>query len=350
MEAAVAELETALGLVGDAAGLGRLLDRIRALIADFSGPDRDALAIGRAASRLYDAFFVRAAGLARAGLGDLPGRFALVVLGSQGRREQFLATDQDNALILADACDDVREHAAFAAYAGRLVAILAAAGMPPCPKGIMAASPDWRKTLSQWLGVVDAAAGKPDEAAVLLVSLLADLRPVCGDASLAAAVSAHVLRRVGETPLLTRGLAREALRFGPPRLIFGHLAAGLFGLGHAVVDLKGEAAYPLTLGIKALALDAGIGAPDTLGRLAGLVAARLIGEPFALDLQNALGCIQSLRLAAQADAWRGGAPMNNRIVSSRLDAAALTDLEAALKTAGRLRDVLEHHFSLGCLT
>ena len=354
METAISQLEATLALAGDDAGLGRLLGRIRALIAGWAGPDSDALAVGRSASRLYDAFLVRAAELAWPWPGDSPrrpdsaSRFALVVLGSQGRREQFLATDQDNALLLAP--DDAAAPAVFAAFAGRLAAILEQAGMPPCPKGIMAASPDWRKTVPQWLGVIDAAAARPDAAAVLTVSLLADLRPVCGDATLAATVSAHLLRRVGETPLLSRGLAREALRFGPPPLLFGRLAAGLFGLGQAVVDLKGEAAYPLTLGIKALALDAGIGAPDTLGRLAGLVAARLIGEPFAEALQSALASIQGLRLTAQAAAWQAGAPLDNRIALARLDAASLAGLEAALKTTGRLRDVLEHHFSLRCLT
>ncbi|MFP5258590.1 MAG: DUF294 nucleotidyltransferase-like domain-containing protein [Acidobacteriota bacterium] len=350
MEAAVRELEIDLGLAPDPAALGRLLTRIRRCIAALAGTDCDALAVGRVASRLYDAFLARAAALARAGENDPPGRFVLAVLGSQGRREQFLATDQDNALILADDADDPRTMAAFAAYAGRLGAILAVAGMPPCPKGIMAASDDWRKTVSQWIEVIDVAAGKPDEAAVLTVSLLADLRPVYGDAALAEAVTGHLIRRAGETTLLTRGLAREALRFGPPALIFGHLAAGLFGLGHGTVDLKGEAAYPLTLGIKALALDAGISAPDTLSRLAGLVAAGLIGQSFAEALQSALTRVQALRLSAQAAAWRAGEAMVNRIVPARLDAASLTGLETALKTAGRLRDVLEHHFSLRCLT
>ncbi|MHC1789624.1 DUF294 nucleotidyltransferase-like domain-containing protein [Solidesulfovibrio sp.] len=350
MEAAVVELEAALSRAGDGLALGRVLARIRGLIADQAGPAGDALAVGRSASRLYDALLARAAELARIGPDDPPGRFALAVLGSQGRREQFLATDQDNALILADDCDNAAVLDAFAAYAGRLAAVLAEAGMPPCPKGIMAASPDWRKTVAHWRRAIDAAAARPDEAAVLTVSLLADLRPVVGDASLVAAVAGHLRRRAVETTLLTRGLAREALRFGPPALIFGHLATGLFGLGQGAVDLKGEAAYPITLGIKALALDTGIAAPETLDRLAALVEAGLMGQPLADSLQNALGCVQSLRLSAQAKAWRAGRPMENRIVLSRLDAASLAGLESALKAAGRLRDILEHHFSLRCLT
>ncbi|KHK00957.1 DUF294 nucleotidyltransferase-like domain-containing protein [Desulfovibrio sp. TomC] len=347
MEAAVRELETETGQAGSVAALGRMLVRIRSAIVAKAGSDSDALAVGRAASRLYDAFLVRASELARDGPGDPPGRFALAVLGSQGRREQFLATDQDNALILADVSG---EDQAFAAYAVRLAAVLAGAGMPPCPKGIMAANAQWRKSLAQWCSAIDAAAARPDAEAVLTVSLLADLRPVVGDGSLVAAVIGHLRQRAAETPLLTRGLAREALHFGPPTLFFGHLASGLFGLGHGVVDLKAAAVYPLILGIKALALDAGIMAPDTRGRLDGLVAAGLIGEELAEALRSALARVQALRLAAQAEAWRSGQAMENRIVVSQLSVVALADLETALKAAGRLRDILEHHFSLRCLT
>jgi CBS domain-containing protein len=350
MDTAVRELESVAGQAADAANavdLGRLLGRIRRLIAAAAGPDSDALAVGRAASRLYDAFLVRASELARAGPGDPPGCFALAVLGSQGRREQFLATDQDNALILADDCGD---ELAFAAFAARLATVLAEAGMPPCPKGIMAASPTWRKSVAQWCAAIDAAAARPDAEAVLTVSLLADLRPVAGDAALVAAVAGHLRCRVMETTLLTRGLAREALRFGPPALLFGHLASGLFGLGHGLIDLKAEAVYPLILGIKALALDAGIEAPDTLGRLDGLVAAELVGEELAQALRTALRSVAALRLSAQAEAWRQGRAMENRVVVSHLSAAALADLETALKAAGRLRDILTHHFSLHCLT
>ena len=347
MEVVVRELEIAAGRAGSVAGLGRVLEGIRSAIAATAGPDSDALAVGRAASRLYDAFLVRASELARDGPGDPPGRFALAVLGSQGRREQFLATDQDNALILAEANSDDQ---AFAAYAARLAEVLAGAGMPPCPKGIMAVSPQWRKSVAQWFASIDAAAARPDAEAVLMVSLLADLRPVAGDASLVAAVAGHLCRRAAGTTLLTRGLAREALRFGPPALLFGHLPSGLFGLGHGVVDLKAAAVYPLILGIKALALDAGLCAPDTLGRLDGLVAASLIGEALAGSLRQALRIVSALRLTAQAEAWRQGRAMENRIVLSHLSAAALADLETALKAAGRLRDILEHHFSLHCLT
>lgn len=349
MDPATAALIAALSVAPDSLTLGRELERIRRCIADRAISRADALETGRLASQLYDAFLVRAVELAREGPPRLPetaGPYGLAVLGSQGRREQFLATDQDNALILGDGVDA----AALAAFAARLERLLAEAGMPPCPKGIMAANPAWRRPLDDWLAAVDAAAARPDEEAVLFISLLADLRPVWGEASLAAALADHVRRRAMESSLLTRGLAREALRFGPPTLIFGHLPSGLFGLGHGTLDLKAAAVYPLVLGVKALALEAGIAAPETLGRLAGLVAAERLEPELAAALQDGLARVQSLRLTAQATAWSRGQTADNRLVPSRLSAQALADLDAALRAAGRLSEILKHHFSLHCLT
>lgn len=349
MDPATAALFAALAAAPDSLALGRELERIRCCIADRAVPGVSALETGQLASQLYDAFLVRAAELARAGPLQLPesaGSYCLAVLGSQGRREQFLATDQDNALILAEGADGE----AFAALAARLERLLAEAGMPPCPKGIMAANPVWRRSLADWFAVVDAAAARPDEEAVLFISLLADLRPVWGQASLAAALSEHMRRRARESSLLTRGLAREALRFGPPTLIFGHLPSGLFGLGHGPLDLKAAAVYPLVLGVKALALEAGVAAPDTLGRLAGLVAAGHMEPELAKALQDGLARVQSLRLSAQAEAWSRGQTADNRLVPARLSAQALADLDAALRAAGRLAEILKHHFSLHCLT
>jgi CBS domain-containing protein len=343
----VGVLAEALDGVQDAAALTGLLADIRRLVARMADSGRDGLEVGRLASRLYDKLLVRAAGLARAGPDGPSSGFALAVLGSQGRREQFLATDQDNALILDDAAG---EDGVFEAFAGRLAAILDAAGVPPCPKGIMVAAPAWRKRLADWRRDIDMAAAHPDEAAVLMVSLLADLRPVAGDAGLAEAVAGHLRARVAEVPLLTRGLAREALRFGPPMFFFGHLPTGFLGLGHGAIDLKRTAVFPLVLGVKSLALDAGIAAVDTVSRLEDLAGLGHIGAQLAKRLTAALAVVQSQRLAVQAEAFALGLPMENRVDPSRLDAGNLERLEEAFRAVTTLRAILEQHFGLRLLT
>ena len=161
-------------------------------------------------------------------------------------------------------------------FARGLAALLEAAGVPPCPRGIMAAAPGWRMRLDDWRLLVDAAAARPDAAAVLRISLLADLRPVVGDSGLVRALAEHVRARLAEAPLLVRGLAREALRFGRPASSLARLAGRILGFGGGSVDLKAPGRVsPWSSGVKALALEAGLGAVETVdARLAGLVAGR----------------------------------------------------------------------------
>lgn len=341
VEALLATLDTA----GDPAALGRFLEATRRLVAGFAEDGPPIFTVGRLASLCHDALLIRAAALADPG--GLPPGCCLVVLGSQGRREQFLATDQDNALILDDSLADP---AGCARFAGRLAEVLAEAGVPACPRGIMAAAPQWRMGLSAWRSVVDAAAARPDESAVLRVSLLADLRPVAGRAELAEALAGQVRARLAEAPLLVRGLAREAVRFGRSAALLPRLAGRFLGFGGGLVDCKRMAVFPLVIGIKALALDAGLAAVDTLDRLAGLARAGLIGESLAGRLETALATVQSLRLAIQARALAQGRPPDNRLDPGRCDAAGRRGLEAAFRTIGCLGEILNHHFNLELLT
>lgn len=349
------ELMRALEMARDPEDLAGLFREIRRLVAALAGDGCDGVRAGRLASRLYDGLLVRAAWLARdgpEGEGGLPPGCALAVLGSQGRREQFLATDQDNAL-LVEKDDGAGEGGRYALFAARLSAILYAAGLPSCPMGIMAASPAWRKSIAAWREAIDVAAARPDAAAVLFVSLLADLRPVAGDPGLVAAVVRHLSRRLAETPLLIRGLAREALRFGPPTLFFGHLPVEFFRFGAVPLDLKRAAVFPLTIGVKALALDAGLSATDCTGtdeRLAGLAERGVLGQDLTSRLRAALSRIQSARLSVQADAFAQGRPPDNRLDLGRLDTDALQAFREALHAIGELRAILEHHFGLRYLT
>ncbi|EHJ46073.1 protein of unknown function DUF294 nucleotidyltransferase [Solidesulfovibrio carbinoliphilus subsp. oakridgensis] len=352
----VRELAEALDGARDPEDLAGLVGAIRRLVAGLAGADADGVRVGRLASRLYDGLLARAAWLARdgpEGEDGLPPGCTLAVLGSQGRREQFLATDQDNALILEKEDDGAGEAGRYALFAAKLSAILQAAGVPLCPKGIMAATPAWRKSVAAWRAAIDMAAARPDAAAVLFVSLLADLRPVAGDPARVAAVARHLSLRLAEAPLLVRGLAREALNFGPPAFLFGHLPVEWFRFGAPIVDLKRAAVFPLTIGVKALALDAGLAATGVTGtdeRLAGLAERGVLGEGLAARLGAALSRIQSVRLLAQAEAFAHGRPPDNRVDLGRLDTDTMHGFREALHAIDELRAILEHHFGLRYLT
>jgi CBS domain-containing protein len=85
---------------------------------------------------------------------DLPERFAFVVLGSEGRGEQTLLTDQDNAIVYGDelAADEIMKIEEFSQV---LIDSLIAIGIPPCAGGIMANNKEWRRSLGKWQDQLD---------------------------------------------------------------------------------------------------------------------------------------------------------------------------------------------------
>ena len=119
--------------------------------------------------------------MAEADLGAPPCRWAWLALGSEGRMEQTLLTDQDNALVWEAQGD--AERAWFVAFAERVNADLEAAGFPRCPGGYMARS--WNGTLEEWRRRFEDWIDAPSPEALLRGAIFFDFRRVAGTLALA---------------------------------------------------------------------------------------------------------------------------------------------------------------------
>lgn len=107
--------------------------------------------IGQVVAVAHDALLVRLLRDAETDLGAPPCPYAWLVVGSEGRYEQTLRTDQDNALVYADTAPPEAE-TYFAQLAERVVEQLVQIGFPRCTGNIMATNPEWRQPLSVWQG------------------------------------------------------------------------------------------------------------------------------------------------------------------------------------------------------
>ena len=123
------------------------------------------------------------------GHGEPPTAFAILIMGSGGRKEMLLDPDQDNGLILADVLQ-AREPLAqqwFERFSDHLNEGLAQVGYPLCPGGIMARNPVYRHTLTQWREQVTSIADNPTEAAARWSNIVFDFNTLYGDDTLTAA-------------------------------------------------------------------------------------------------------------------------------------------------------------------
>ncbi|WP_332815415.1 DUF294 nucleotidyltransferase-like domain-containing protein [Ramlibacter sp.] len=195
-----------------------------------------------------------------------------LALGSEGRSEQTVATDQDNALILRDGVDgDFRRR--LLRFALDVNGTLDACGYPLCRGGVMACMPDccltlaeWRERFSRWIGQ-----GAPQD--LLHASIFFDLRGLAGDLSLSTRLRADVLGWAQANPRFLKQLALNALGREPPLNWLGGIETAADGS----IDLKLQGAALFVDAARLYSLANGIDATSTRERL------RLFGERAGLQ-------------------------------------------------------------------
>ena len=274
--------------------------------------------VARLVSHLNDALLRRILTWAEGDLGPPPCRYAFLALGSEGRHEQTLLTDQDNALVYADGVPEAAAY--FEALAGKAIADLVAAGFPPCPGGYMATR--WSGPLSAWKERFAGWIDEPRADAVLAAGIFFDHRAAAG--TLDVSPLAEVVSRArGNAPFLSH-LARAAVGFRPPIGAFRRLKPEDGG-----IDLKRGGLAPVQGLARVWALDAGVAATGTLERLDGAASAGLIDRARAEDLSEAYLYLAGLRLRAQLAALGEGTPPGNRIGADSLSPSERRHLKQA---------------------
>ena len=263
-------------------------------------------------------------------------RLCWLALGSEGRAEQTIATDQDNALLLPDDTSDA-ELERLRAWAGDINRALDACGYPLCKGGVMAGQPacclrqsDWLAHFSHWIDH-----GSPDD--LLRASIFFDFRAIAGDVSLAEPLVRRVAERVRETPRFLHQLAVNALSHRSPLNWFGHVELDEQG----TVDLKLQGAALFVDAARIFGLAHGVTATSTRERLLQT------GEALGLKPQEyeswvgAFEFVQSLRLRLQLEPDVARSDHPNRLTLASLSGIDRRILATSLREARRLQQRLE---------
>jgi CBS domain-containing protein len=308
-------------------------------VADMAGTllagGLDGVAIAGFVARLGDALVRRLVRWAEAELGPPPAPYAWIALGSEGRMEQLLLTDQDNGLVFADAGG--RDRRWYRMLAERVNQDLEAAGFPPCPGGYMARR--LHAPLSEWTGRLAALVDAPSSAALLEAAVLLDARKVSGALDLAPLEAA--LLAAGRNVPFVRLLARAALEFKPP----APMLLRVRGEG-STVDLKAQALGPLAFLARCYGLEAGIAERGTVARLAGAARAGLLEEHVAQAGASALRFLLGLRLSVQLRRAGAGEPTSSVVALAELSAVERSRLKDSLRAVKSLQDRAARHFAL----
>ena len=335
--------------IENAATVAELKDlhrRIQELVLHLVGTGVATSDLVQMIAHLNDQLLLRLIGLLRSTtFADLPDGFAFVVLGSEGRQEQTLTTDQDNAIIYADELN-AEQVERIEAFATELIDQLIAIGVPPCPGGIMASRPEWRRSFSGWTRELDRWLTEATPENVLKGSMFFDLRTLSGDPTLEERLRQHIDMRLKQDAAFLVRTAANVLRFKPPLGWFGRFRVEREGPHRGQLDVKRAGIFAITEGIKVLALEAGILKGGTRERLEALVAAKVLERKLANDLEASFNYLVFLRLRCQVAAVREGRTPDNYLSLDRLNHMERGRLRLALEEVGDFQEVLSLHFQL----
>lgn len=268
----------------------------------------------------------------------------LIVMGSEGRGDQILRTDQDNGLILRDGAvlPGLEE------LCDALTAALISFGYPRCPGNVMVSNPAWRGPLRAWRDDLRRWVREPDEQALMNVAIFYDAAPVAGDAKLLAAAKAHLLELSAGNSAFCARFARAIDSFDTPLGFFGNLLAGRSALRNEL-DVKKGGIFPVVHGVRALALEQRLGETNTAERIRRLQEANVLDGGFARDLTEAYGFLLGLRLQTRLHKLRLEQPLDNLVRPGELNKFERDLLKDSLVIVNRFKDLVRNHFPLSVL-
>lgn len=265
-----------------------------------------------------------------------------LALGSEGRMEQTLATDQDNALIYRAATADQRT--ALLAFAERVNHRLAECGFPLCKGGIMASNPMWCQSLDAWRATFADWIHRGDAPALLHASVFFDFRPLYGASALSEELRGWLNTAVRDNRPFLKHMAQNALANRPPLGLVRDFVVASGGAQAHTLDLKVNGITPFVDVARIFALYAGVNASDTVARLRGAARAWNLATDEVEAWIAGFHFIQLLRLRHQHEAQTQGEAVDNRIDPERLNALDRRILKEAFRQARKLQAVMARYF------
>lgn len=273
---------------------------------------------------------------------DLVANSCLFVMGSEGRGEQLLKTDQDNGLILRDGFEAPGN---LGEICDRFSMALGDFGYPPCPGNIMISNPEWRanandfaRTVRQWLMM-------PTPESLMALAIFVDAHGVCGDLSLLSTVQEELHKLATDNDAMLARFASAIDAFPDS----GGWWNRLLNRGDAAdehLDIKKAGTFPLVHGIRAMALAQHLTETNTASRISTLVAADKLPADMGTDLIDSLHFFMGLKLKAGLAEIAMGKPVTGTIVVAKLSSLDRDLLKDTLNVVKRFKQLMRQRFHL----
>ncbi len=293
--------------------------------------------ITRVISNITDAINRRIIKLAIEKQGKPPCEFCFIAMGSQGRCEQTLVTDQDNGIILSDSCDDRPDIKDYFVKLGKKINDgLNRVGYNYCHGNFMAGNPLWCLEINKWKELFSGWISSSDPMGLLDVSIFFDFRYIYGDSALADELRNHINKMSKDKAVFFYHLSQTVTRQKLPVGIFGQIVGEHDSSDSNIVDTK-KLLLPVTGFARIYALKLMIGETNTLTRLEHLRGEKSLSDSFLDETVQAYTKLMNLRLSQQVSQVMSGEEPGNTI-----DVNKLTDIERSTlkKVLGVINEII----------
>ncbi len=275
--------------------------------------------------RLFDIHFTK----------EIKDNCALMVMGSEGRGEQIIKTDQDNGLLIREGWTPSVD---FALQLDQFSVHLQRLGYPPCPGHIMVNNPQWAGTPSQWQKRLEAFRTSATPEQLMHLAILLDARPVAGDIELFKEIAPLLHQPEDPTTRLAAQFALATQYFDTPLTLLGDIKTN-----QHLVDIKKGGIFPIVHGVRSLAMEHGLSVTSTLNRIDWLKENTRLEPGMADNLKEAFQLFHRLKLDKLL--------IDDQNYDNKLDMTSLARndrdlLRQSLHVVKKFKQFIWHHFHL----
>jgi CBS domain-containing protein len=276
------------------------------------------------------------------GWGPPPVEYCFINMGSAARYEQALPTDQDNAIVYADPedADAGNVDAYFKTFAEFIVEALAQCGVGRYGLEVMADNPKWRRSLGQWMMLIDQWMTQPDRELDKIIGHLFDFRPVWGNMALGEALREKLFQAIESGIGKNRLGEGNSAEYHLPISYLGTFITERGGPHKNEMNLRASAILPMVNGIRRKALANRIIESSTLGRLAQLADADVLSEKDARFFQRSFEDLMMLNIRENLKELKQGKRPDDYIDPYSLRKRERVALKDALAGVSTLLDML----------
>ncbi|WP_207771807.1 putative nucleotidyltransferase substrate binding domain-containing protein [Aliarcobacter skirrowii] len=276
---------------------------------------------------------------------ELIGKSCLVVMGSEGRAEQILRTDQDNALIISDDCSISEEK--LREFTHLFTETLVDFGFPRCEGNIMVSNPYWCRSQSDFKELIYEWVNNPSGDNFMNIAIFYDALCVSGDIEIIKELKNYLFKISSNSQSFYTNFARVINSFDVPLGFFDGFVFNSKDEKHKdEIDIKRGGIFIIVQGIRSLSIQNRVLNTNTIKRINSLKELKVLDDESAKELIMAFNILNSLKLKASLEKLDKKEKIDNFVNPNRLTIMEKDLLKESFKIVNRLKKRLENHFKL----